>query len=49
VQRYATEMNSQEDRLATLRKEMSSLKDKRDEASEKLNGMLMDVNLDESF
>jgi len=49
VQRYATEMNSQEDRLGTLRAEIVTLKDKRDLASRQLDKMMMEIDVDDSL
>jgi hypothetical protein len=49
IQRYTGELNSQEDRLDTLRKEMEDLRDKRVQASAELDRMIMGINLDESF
>jgi len=49
VQRYASQMNSQEDRLATLRTEIASLQEKRQGASQQLDKMLMEVDVDEAF
>jgi hypothetical protein len=48
VQRYATEMNSQEDRMGALRAEIASLHDKRDTAGAELDRMLMAVDTDDS-
>jgi len=49
VQRYASQMNQQEDRLAALRAEMESLRTKREAASQQLDKMLMDISVDEEF
>jgi hypothetical protein len=48
VQRYATEMNSQEDRMGALRAEIASLHDKRDSAGAELDKMLTAVDTDDS-
>jgi hypothetical protein len=49
VQRYASEMNSQEDRLATLRTEIASLQQKLNEARAELDKMVMAVDVDDKF
>jgi hypothetical protein len=49
VQRYASQMNSQEDRLVTLRTEINSLRNDREKAQQQLNTMLMAINFDEDF
>jgi hypothetical protein len=48
VQRYATEMNSQEDRLGTLRAEVATLRDKRDDAGQQLDKMMMAIDTDDN-
>lgn len=49
VQRYATQMNQQEDRLIALRTEIDGLQKDREKAQAQLTTMLMSINFDESF
>ncbi len=49
IQRYTSQLNTQEDRLATLRKEMTDLKAQRDQAQQELERMVLAINLDEGF
>ena len=49
VQRYASEMNKQEDRLAALRSEIASLQDKLNQANNELSKMIMAVDVDDNF
>ena len=49
LQRYTKQLDSQEDRIATLRGEMDGLSKQRDTAQAELGLMIMDVNLEESF
>jgi hypothetical protein len=49
LQRYTGELNSQEDRLAALRKELEDLRSKRNIASAELDRIVMGITLDESF
>lgn len=49
LQRYTQQLDSQEDRLATLRKEIDNLKEKRDRANKDLNEMLSTLALNETF
>jgi hypothetical protein len=49
IQRYTGEFNSQEDRLAAIRKELEDLQAKRNDAAAELDRMVMAVNIDESF
>jgi len=49
LQRYTKQLDSQEDRIATLRGETDGLRKQRDRARAELGLMIMDVNVDESF
>jgi septal ring factor EnvC (AmiA/AmiB activator) len=49
LQRYTGELNAQEDRLAALRKESSDLQAQKAKASDDLDNMIMNINLDEHF
>jgi len=49
LQRYVGQLDSQENRLATLRKETADLTAQHDSAEEELEKMIQEVNLDESF
>jgi hypothetical protein len=49
LQRYAKQLDAQEDRLASLRAESDGLRKQRDSAQAELGLMIMDVNVDESF
>lgn len=49
LQRYVGQLDSQENRLATLRKETAELTAQQTAANEELDKMIEDVNLDESF
>ncbi len=49
LQRYVGQLDSQESRLAALRKESSDLTAQQNQASSELDRMIMEVNLDESF
>jgi len=49
VQRYTGELNSQEDRLAAIRRELEDLQKSRDEAARELDRMVMAINIDESI
>ncbi len=49
LQRYTKQLDSQEDRIATLRRETDGLRKQRDTAQAELGLMIMDVNVDESF
>ncbi|HEY1465248.1 MAG TPA: hypothetical protein VGF44_17670, partial [Terriglobales bacterium] len=49
VQRYTGELNAQEDRLAALRKEMTDLQAQEAKASQDLDTMIMNINLDERY
>jgi hypothetical protein len=49
LQRYVGQLDAQESRLATLRKESSDLTMQQNQASAELDRMIMEVNLDETF
>jgi len=49
VQRYTGELNTQEDRLAAIRRELEDLQKSRDEAARELDRMVMTINIDESI
>ena len=49
IQRYTTQLNTQEDRFATLRKEIVDIKAQRDQAEQELERMVLEINLDEGF
>ncbi|HWR17669.1 MAG TPA: hypothetical protein VN577_22760 [Terriglobales bacterium] len=49
LQRYATQLNSQEDRLIALRKEVDSIRSQREQANKELTRTLMDISFDEEF
>jgi len=49
VQRYTGELNSQEDRLAAIRRELEDLQKQRDSAAAELDRMVMAINIDESL
>src|SRR5712672_347331 len=49
LQRYARELDAQEDRLAGLRKEISDLKAKRAELQAQLDTMVMQIGVDETL
>jgi hypothetical protein len=49
LQRYTGELNSQEDKLDTLRKEIAELQTQRTQANSELEAMIMNINLDENF
>jgi len=49
LQRYARELDAQEDRLAGLRKEISDLKAKRAELQAELDTMVMQIGVDETL
>jgi hypothetical protein len=49
LQRYTQQLNTQEDRLATLRSENAGLKAKRQQAEKDLDQMLQTLTLDETF
>jgi hypothetical protein len=49
LQRYTTQLDSQEDRLNTLNKEISDLQQKQTQEQQKLEQMVQQIALDESF
>ncbi|HVM91374.1 MAG TPA: carboxypeptidase regulatory-like domain-containing protein [Terriglobales bacterium] len=49
IQRYVSQLDSQENRLASLRKEMGDLATQERSAQNDLDRMIVEVNLDESF
>jgi hypothetical protein len=49
LQRYVGQLDSQESRLATLRKESADLQVQQTQAKNELDRMIMEVNVDESF
>jgi hypothetical protein len=49
LQRYVGQLDTQETRLATLRKESSDLAVQEKQASAELDRMIMEVNVDETF
>lgn len=49
TQRYTGQLNAQEDRFASLRKEIADIKTQRDQAQQELERMVWAINLDEGF
>jgi septal ring factor EnvC (AmiA/AmiB activator) len=49
LQRYVGQLDSQESRLVTLRKETTDLTAQENQSKSELDRMIMEVNLDESF
>jgi septal ring factor EnvC (AmiA/AmiB activator) len=49
LQRYVGQLDSQESRLATLRKEAKDLAAQQDQAKAELDHIVMEVDVDESF
>jgi hypothetical protein len=49
LQRYVGQLDSQESRLATLRKETTNLAAQQTQANSELDHMIMEVNVDESL
>lgn len=49
IQRYVGQLDAQENRLATLRKESADLTAQQNAANDELDRMIQEVNLDESF
>lgn len=49
IQRYARQLDSQEDRLGLLRSEIANLKGQQDNKRRELDGILQEIVLDESF
>ena len=49
LQRYTRQLDSQEDRLNTLTKEISDVQEKHTQAQQQLDRMVQEVTLDEHF
>jgi len=49
LQRYTHQLDAQEDRLATLRSQISDLKERRERAGEQLDQILSEITLNETF
>ena len=49
LQRYTSELNKQEDRLAAIRTELGDLQQKRNQAAAELDRTVMAINIDETF
>jgi hypothetical protein len=49
IERYTGELNTQEDRLATLHSQVSELRGKREQAAERLDHTLNEISLSETF
>ena len=49
LQRYTRQLDSQEDRLHTLGKEISDLQEKRTREQEKLDRMVQEITLDQNL
>ena len=49
LQRYTRQLDSQEDRLSTLTKEISDLQEKRTQAQAQLDRMVQEITLDQHF
>lgn len=49
LQRYTRQLDSQEDRLNTLNKDMADLNDKRSKEDDALDAMIENINLDQDF
>lgn len=49
LQRYTRQLDSQEDRLSTLGKEITDLQGRRDKAAEDLDQMVQQITLDQNF
>jgi hypothetical protein len=49
LQRYTRQLDSQEDRLVTLNKEISDLRQKHDKADQELDQMIESITMDEKF
>ena len=49
LQRYARQLDQQEDRLNILQKEISDLNDKKDKADEELDRIIQGIVLDETL
>jgi chromosome segregation ATPase len=49
LQRYTRQLDSQEDRLSALTKEISDLREKQTQAQQQLDHMVQEITLDEHF
>jgi hypothetical protein len=49
IERYTRELNSEEDRLAALHSQISELKGKREQAAQRLDQILKEISLSETF
>ncbi|MBS1849998.1 MAG: carboxypeptidase regulatory-like domain-containing protein [Acidobacteria bacterium] len=49
VQRYTKQLDAQEDRLSAIRKETEDLRARKNQASDELTRMVLEINMDESF
>lgn len=49
LQRYTRQLDAQEDRLATLRKELEDFNTQKDKATDGLDQVVQSIVLDESF
>jgi hypothetical protein len=49
LQRYTRQLDSQEDRLNTLTKEISDVQEKQTQAQQQLDRMVQEITLDEHF
>ena len=49
LQRYTRQLDSQEDRLNTLTKEISDVQEKQAQAQQQLDRMVQEITLDEHF
>ena len=49
LQRYTRQLDSQEDRLNTLTKEISDVQEKQTRAQQQLDRMVQEITLDEHF
>jgi hypothetical protein len=49
MQRYTRQLDSQEDRLNTLTKEISDVQEKQTQAQQQLDRMVQEITLDEHF
>jgi predicted nucleic acid-binding Zn-ribbon protein len=49
VQRYTRQLNSQEDRLIALNKEIADLQGQQSQEQQKLDGMVQQIEVDQNF
>jgi len=49
IERYTRELNAQEDRLAALHSQISELRGKREQAAQRLDQILNEITLSETF